>query len=134
MSSKDDSQSPVLVLADGHENVIFLKEVNLFCPPLDTFVTMAHCVALLGRSSLTDIALVKLGRLLQLGKELGVEDVDLVFEVLGDYVVLEEAQVKEDEDVIQVNTWLEELKVFLGDFYCAIQVAVDEFAHHVVLF
>jgi hypothetical protein len=72
------------------------------------------------------------GSLLQLGEELRVKDVDLLLHVGWDDVVLQEAQIEQDKNVVQVDTRLEELEVLLADLHCAVQCSVSEFAHHLI--
>lgn len=129
MGSANNSQSPVLILANWHENVLLLEQVNLFGPALHTFVSMADCVPILWR--LTHVELV-FGWLLQLGEELGVKDVNLFVKWLWDHVVLQKAEVKEDQNVIQVNTGLQKLEVLFSYLNAAIEGSVDQLADHVV--
>ena len=152
-----DRQCPVLVLADGDEDVLFLEEVAFACPASDALVPVTHRVSLLAcrgllllRRRLLLLLLLGccccwlllgacchhwlLGRLLELGEELGVEDVDFGLERPRDHVVLQEAQMEKDQDVVEIDSRLEKLEVFLADGDVAIVLSVDQFADHVVFF
>ena len=120
----------MLILANWHENVLLLEQVNLFGPALHTFVSMANCVSIFWR--LTHAELLVFGRLLQLGEELGVEDVNFFVKWLWDHIVLQKAEVKEDQDVIEVNTRLQKLEVLFSYLNTAIEMPVDQLADHVV--
>ena len=52
--------------------------------------------------------------LLELGEELGIKDVQALLLGLRNDVVLKEAEIEEDQDVIEVHTRLEELEVLFG--------------------
>ena len=69
---------------------------------------------------------------MELGEELGVEDVDFGLERPRDHVVLQEAQVEKDQYIVEIDTRFEKLKVFLADRDVAIVLSVDQFADHVV--
>lgn len=91
---------------------------------------MVDCVSILWR--LTHVELLVFGRLLQLGEELGVEDVNFFVKWLWDHVVLQKAEVKEDQNVIEVNTGLQKLEVLFSYLNAAIEMPVDQLADHVV--
>lgn len=91
---------------------------------------MADCVPIFWR--LTHVELHVFGRLLQLGEELRVEDVNFFVKWLWDHVVLQKAEVKEDQNVIEVNTWLQKLEVLFSYLNAAIEMPVDQLADHVV--
>ena len=103
----------MLVLANWNQDVFFLENVALLGPTLNAFVAIAHGVAIFASSWFLRIFRC----FLQLCEKLRVEDVDSGLKRLWNHVVLQEAQVEKDQDVIQVDTRSEELEVLLADLY-----------------
>ena len=56
------------------------------------------------------------------------------FQRFRNHVVLQEAQVEQNQYIVEVYARLEELEVFLVDLHDAVQVTVDQFADHIVFF
>lgn len=56
------------------------------------------------------------------------------FQRFRNHVVLQEAQVEQNQYIVEVYARLEELEVFLVDLHDAVQVTVDKFADHIVFF
>lgn len=113
----------MLILANRDQNVLLLKQVYLFGPAFNTLVPMAHSVAVI--RTLAHLKLPVFRRFLQLCEELRIKHVDLFVERLWDYIVLEETQVKENQDIVEVDTGLQKLKIFLGHLDTSVEMAVD---------
>lgn len=75
-----------------------------------------------------------LWRLLELGEKLRVENVDLIIKGLGNHIILKEAQVEENQNVIEVDARFEKLEVLLCDLDGPVEITVDKLANHVVFF
>ena len=125
MRTKHYGECPVLVLANRDQNVLFLEEIDFFCPSLHASVPVAHFVA-------SHVRLRHFWRLLQLCEELRVEYVHLFVQRFRNHVVLQKSQVEKHENVVEVDTRLQKFKILLRDFDRAIEISVDQFAHHVV--
>ena len=56
------------------------------------------------------------------------------FQRFRNHVVLQEAQVEQNQYIVEVYARLEELEIFLVDLHDPVQVTVDQFADHIVFF
>ena len=71
---------------------------------------------------------------MELCEELRIKDVEVVLRLLWNDVVLKEAEIEQDQYVIQVHSRLQEFEIFLGYFYCPIKMPVYQLADHFVVF
>ena len=88
--SADHSQSPVLVLAYGHQDELFLKKIDLLGPSLDTLVAVFDRISTLSlRWEIKSVAWT-LWHFLELCEELWVENVHFFSLRRWDGVILQE--------------------------------------------
>ena len=88
--SADHSQSPVLVLAYGHQDELFLKKIDLLGPSLDTLVTVFDRISTLSLRWETKSVAWTLRHFLKLRKELWIENVHFFSLRRWDGVILQE--------------------------------------------
>ena len=94
---------------------------------------MTNSVLLKSTLPIIEFLLHRLGLLLQLREELRIKDVQTLLLRLGNDIVLEEAEIEEDQDVIEVHPRLQELEVLLGHFDCAIEMSIHQLTDHFVI-
>ena len=88
--STDHSQCPVLVLANGHQDKLFFKKIDLLGPSLDTLVAVLDRVSTLSlRWEIKSVAWA-LRHFLQLREELWIENVHFFSLRRWDGVILQE--------------------------------------------
>ena len=94
---------------------------------------MTDSVLLKSTLSIIEFLLHRLWLLLQLCEELRIKDVQTLLLRLWNDIVLEKAEIEEDQDVIEVHTRFQELEVLFGHFYCAIEMSIHQLTDHFVI-
>ena len=61
-----------------------------------------------------------LWRFLQFSEELRVENVAPFLFRLWNHIILQKAEVEKDEDIVEIDTWLEEFEIFFCHFHSPI--------------